>query len=568
MKPAQRFFALLKTYKKEIGYIYGYALFTGLISLTLPLGMQAIVNFIMMGQLSTSWVVLVIILTVALILYSIFLILQVHVTESVQQKIFIVSAFEFVYRISRFKKSALFNRSTLELVNRFFDVLTIQKEISKVLLDFSVNSLQILVGLILLSFYHPFFFVFSLIVVAIIYFVFKYLAPKGLDTSLRESTYKYELVHWMEETARNSDMLKINIEKDIHLEKTDKLLQKYLLYRNKHFKILRVHYISLAILKVILISGLLIAGSIMVINNQLNLGQFIASEIIVFMVISSVEKLVYTLDTIYDVLTSIEKVGNIFDIPIEKEKEKDKINLPAQQNFNIKFNQVSIEINHKIIQNNLNFELHPGDKVILLGNTGSGTTSLLYLLAAYIPASGKITYNDIPLEQINHHSIRQNTGFIFNESKILEGTIIENIALSSAEYDIERIQEICNIVKLNEYISKFKNGFNTVLSPERNYLSKEVQLKLEIARIIYKQPTLLLIDNDFHCLSAADRKHIIEYIHSAFNKSIVVYNCKSKFIAQKCNKLLHLEDQQSTYYPNIQEALKNQVINNILNINE
>ena len=89
MKPAQRFYNLLKSYKKEIGYIYGYALFTGLISLSLPLGMQAIVNFIMMGQLSTSWIMLVFMLTIALILYSVFLILQVYVTESVQQKIFV-----------------------------------------------------------------------------------------------------------------------------------------------------------------------------------------------------------------------------------------------------------------------------------------------------------------------------------------------------------------------------------------------------------------------------------------------------------------------------------------------
>lgn len=259
-----------------------YGLLLGLMSLSLPIGIQAIVNFIMMGQLSTSWVMLVIILTIALVLYSTFLILQVYVTEAVQQKMMVSSSFEFIYRLARIKKTSMGDSSNTELVHRFFEITALQKGLSKILLDFSLNSLLVIVGLIVLSFYHTFFLIFSLIIIAILYFIFRKNIPEGLKTSLNESTQKYELAHWYKEVNNVSDIFKINSSTDLHISRTNEILTDYLAHRNAHFKVLRTHYLSLAILKVTIISGLLIAGSIMVVNNQLNLGQFIASEILVF----------------------------------------------------------------------------------------------------------------------------------------------------------------------------------------------------------------------------------------------------------------------------------------------
>lgn len=564
MKTYERFIGLLKPFKKEIGYIYGYALFNGLISLSIPIGMQAIVNFIMMGQLSTSWVLLVIVLSIALILYSIFLILQKSVVESVQQKIFVESAFEFMHRIVRFKKNYIIDTSVSELINRFFDVVAIQKNLSKVLFDFSVNSLQIIVGILLLSFYHPSLLIFSLLAIVILYFITRYIAPKGLESSVEESTYKYELVHLMEETARNMEVYKINTNTELHINKADVILQKYLNHRNKHFNILKTHYISLAILKVIIISGLLIAGSVLVINNKINLGQFIASEILVFMIIISVEKLIYTFDTVYDVLTSIEKVGKIMDLPIEKERIKEKVNLVDSENMRIKFDNVRILINKDTIQRNVNFQFLSGDRIALCGHSGSGKTTLLNVLATLSPAEGNITYNDIALEQLNVQSVREHASFIFSNPKIIEGSFIENIAMSDVKFDIERINKICTILSLNDYIKTFPQNYEAQISIQRNYIPKEIQQKIELARVIYRNPKLVLFDGDLYHLKDSEKKRLIRYFSEELKNAIIVFNTTSLYTVGFCNKLLYLDKTDSFLYHDITTALKNDSIKNLL----
>ena len=158
----KRFFGLLSLDKKEITYIYVYAIFSGLITLSIPLGVQAIIGLIAGGALSASLIVLVLIVTAGTALTGILKVMQLTVTETIQRRIFARSAFDFSYRIPRFKMEKLTDYYAPELVNRFFDTITLQKGLPKILVDFSSAVLQIVFGLILISFYHPFFVFFGL----------------------------------------------------------------------------------------------------------------------------------------------------------------------------------------------------------------------------------------------------------------------------------------------------------------------------------------------------------------------------------------------------------------------
>ena len=161
--PLKRFFGLLKSEKKEIYAIYFYAVLNGLVSLSLPLGIQAILNFILGGRLTTSWVILVIIVALGVIFGGFLQVSQLYLSEKLQQRVFSNSAIEFAYRLPRLKMESLRGKYAPELVNRFFDTINLQKGLSKLLIDFSTASLQVFFGLILLAIYHPFFIIFSFI---------------------------------------------------------------------------------------------------------------------------------------------------------------------------------------------------------------------------------------------------------------------------------------------------------------------------------------------------------------------------------------------------------------------
>jgi len=160
MTPLKRLLAMLKPENSEIRNVYIFAAFSGIVGLGLPIGIQAIVNFVQMGRISTSWVILVILVMGAIVISGLLNIAQMRITESLQQRIFVRSALDFTDRIPLMNTESLADKYAPELPNRFFDTITIQKGLSKLILDFASASLQIVFGLILLSFYHSFFYIF------------------------------------------------------------------------------------------------------------------------------------------------------------------------------------------------------------------------------------------------------------------------------------------------------------------------------------------------------------------------------------------------------------------------
>jgi len=239
--------------------------------------------------------------------------MQMRIIENVQQKIFTRSSFEFAYRFPKIKMSELQNYYPPELSNRFFDTLTVQKGLSKILIDFPAPFLQIIFGLMLISFYHPFFIIYGILLIVLIYVVFKFSAQRGLDTSLDESKQKYKVAHWIQEIARSILSFKLSGKTSLALQKNDELVSQYLDARESHFKILIQQYIKLIGFKVLVTAGLLVIGGFLVLSQEMNIGQFVAAEIIILLVITSVEKLILGLESFYDVLTSIEKLGQVVD---------------------------------------------------------------------------------------------------------------------------------------------------------------------------------------------------------------------------------------------------------------
>jgi len=289
MSPWRRFVGLLELDKRDIKQIFYYAVFAGLVALSLPLGIQAIINLLQGAQLSSSWIVLVILVTLGVAFQGGLQIMQIRILENIQQKIFTRSSFEFVYRFPKMTSISLRNHYPPELANRFFDTLTVQKGLSKVLIDFPAAVLQIIFGIILLSFYHPFFIIYGVLLLVLIYIVFKFTASNGLQTSLKESKAKYKVAHWIQEVARSMLSFKLSGKTSLAMNRNDQLTTEYLEARESHFRILLLQFVQMIGFKILVTAGLLLIGGLLVLNQKMNIGQFVAAEIIILLVISSGE---------------------------------------------------------------------------------------------------------------------------------------------------------------------------------------------------------------------------------------------------------------------------------------
>ncbi len=312
INPLQRFLELIALERKEIFSMYFYASLSGVIYLSLPLGVQTIINFLFGGIISTSIVILISLVVLGVILNGWLEIIQMKVNERIQRRIFTRYALEFAHKIPRLDLKAVDDYYLPELVNRFFDTASLQKGVSKVLLDFPSASIQIIFGLILLTLYSPLFIILGFLLIVMVFLILRFTYARGMATSLQESNNKYEVGYWLEEVARTVRTFKFMGQIDFPATKADGLINSYLDARKNHFSILQIQYWSFVVFKTIITASLLLIGCFLVVDQQINIGQFIASEIVIIILLNSIEKIIGSLDVVYDMLTSLEKVSKNF----------------------------------------------------------------------------------------------------------------------------------------------------------------------------------------------------------------------------------------------------------------
>ena len=327
----QRLFRLLATERKTVGYIYLYALITGLISLSLPLGSQAVFNLVAGGRVFSSIYVLIGLVVIGVLATGLLLVGQLTLVEVVQQRIFAKAAFEYTYRLPRIQPDALAGSDPPELMNRFFDVLTIQKGLPKLLIDLTAAAVQILTGIILLSFYHPVFLAFGAFTLVLIVGISWIYGPPGLRTSLSESSYKYKVVAWLEQMAADLGHFRQEAHQPAPplpgsdtpnaIDRMDKLVAGYVDNRQQHFRVLKRFFYSAVAFKTIVTGGLLILGTSLVVSREMTLGQFVAAELVIVLITNSVEKLITGIDTVFDMLTAVEKIVVVTDLPLDIDTE-------------------------------------------------------------------------------------------------------------------------------------------------------------------------------------------------------------------------------------------------------
>ncbi len=557
--PFKRLLKLIALDKREITHIYLYAIFTGLVTLSLPLGIQAIINLIQGGEVSTSWGILVGVVLLGILAAGFLQIMQMVISESIQQRIFARSAFEFAYRIPRIKFAAVYKSYAPELVNRFFDTLTVQKGLSKILIDLSSALLQIIFGLILLSLYHPFFIVFGLLLVLIILLIVRYTGPQGLRTSIMESKYKYEVAHWLEEVARTMFTFKLAGQTDLPMQRVDGLVGNYLKYRRSHFRVLVIQFANMVGFKLLVAAGLLIVGSLLVIDQQLNLGQFVAAEIIILLIINSVEKLILTMENIYDVLTALEKIGNVTDLPLENEEGACFTHEEQEKGMAIELKKVtySFPYSQEPIIRDMNLAIKPGERLCIAGHNGSGKSTLVHLLAGlYDCPIGSISYNDLPIGNLNIGSLRSFIGDSLSHEDIFKGTLLENIAVGRERATMENVKWAVQQVGLIDFVKTLPRGYEEEIDPEGRKLPRSVLRKIILARAIADKPRLLLIEDAMNALEPRERLRILDCLTNASNAWTLVVVSNESDIAKRCDRIIILDNgeivQEGTY-PELQQ---------------
>ncbi|MBF9239045.1 ABC transporter ATP-binding protein [Hymenobacter sp. BT683] len=545
LTPGQRLFRLLASERRDITYLYVYATLAGLVNLSLPLGVQSVIGFVSSGAVSTSLVVLIGFIVLGTLLMGGLQVMQVYLVEFIQQRLFARISLDFALRLPQVRTESLDGQYLPELMNRLLDAPTLQKGLATILIEFSAAALQILFGLLLLSFYHPIFIAFGALLVGLLALMIRVTGPKGLSTSLQESKYKYKVVAWLEDVARTVHTFRHPPRQEMALDRTDTLVEGYLSSRQSHFRVLLIQFWGFVAFRTLITAALLIIGCWLLIDRQINIGQFVAAEIVIILTISAVEKVLLKLDVVYDALTSLDKIGHVLDLPVVNGQGATTLPLPAvQAGLRAELRQLSYEYpdTHRHPLDQLTLTIASGEHLGLAGYDGSGKTTLLRILAGLLTGyTGVVAYDGLALQDLTPASLGEHVGDNIAHQHLFDGTLLENLTLGQARIGADDVAWALALVGLRDDVYARPLGLNTPLgigSP----LADSTRQKLLLARALVRRPRLLLLDNFLPGVEPAEQLRILRRVLASEHPWTVVLASNDLRVLSLCPRLAVLRE--------------------------
>lgn len=490
-----------------VALIYGAGV--SLLTLAIPISVQSLVNTVSFGVLVQPLVILSIILLLLLIFSGFLKGLQTYIIELYQRKFYTRITCEMVENILGSHPREFQKTNGVELTNRYFDIMTVHKNVAKLLMDGFSVFLSGFVGLLLLAFYHPYFLIFDIILAIMLWLVWAFYGKVAIASAISESTAKYKVAHWMQEISRENFFFKSEKRKEYAKSIADEQIINYIDKRKKHFNKLFYQIIFLLIIYAFMSSLILALGGYLVIKGELTIGQLVASELIITIILSSIAKSGKYLESFYDLVAGVMKISQFYSL--EMEDHNHKLSFKATT-YDLSFEDVLYR--SEKYEFFYNFNLSFGNAYHLKAHFNSSKAIFINLLRGIQePNTGSITFGDISIYNINPDEFRDLV-YIVDKPIIFSGSVYENLICSNSAINKQQINQVLEIVELEDIETIFDDGLNTQMLSSGFPLWSSQLIRFEIAKAILHKPKVLILTDIIDQIQVERRNKILDYIRS------------------------------------------------------
>lgn len=551
VSPVRRYLGVIRPESADVAAVVVFGVVIATLYLALPLAVNSFVSNLSFGSQAGPFLQALLFLGfalfVALALSAFIRGLQIYTAEVIQRRLFVRLAADLSYRLPRVKAEALEGLHAPELVNRFLDIVTVQKVTARLLLDGVEVVLGATIGTLVLGFYHPTLLVFSLAVCLGI--AGTVLAGRGaLRANIHESHIKYEIVGWLEELARHRTVFKGPGGYALARERSDALARRFLQARKGFFRLLMRQVAGALILEVVAISSLLIVGGWLVLNQQLTLGQLVASELIVAMIVYSVSKLGRMFEAWYDGMAATDKIGHLVDLEVERSDGESVPPQPVGMRVEVRDLAFTYASGRRVFSG-IDLDLAPGECVSLWGAQGTGSSTLLNLLIGMGTAQeGFIRLDRMDVRSWNLEELREQVALLRN-LEIVNGTIVDNVRLGRTDIGLDAVTAALDEVGLLDDVLSLPFGLATTLISGGLPLSSRQRLRLLMARAVVLQPRLLLLDEILDGVDAETMSELFGVLRGPRARWTVLIATRDPSVVEHCSRALRLDERAGRKEP-------------------
>ncbi len=537
-QPIQRLLQLIKVEKQDILLLIYMTIAYGILGIATPVAVQTMVNLVTMGGVLQPLYVVGLILFSLLALSGALYATESYLVEMIQRRIFVRSSLLIAQNTQQVQIQVYDNENPVELVNRYFDITTIQKSAATLLTIGLTALLQGVIGSLVLLFYSLYFGILVVVILLILWGIVVWLGKQAEYTAIKESKAKYKMAAWLENIARNMHLFKFYQAADRTQLTTTEIAQEYLSARTQHFAVLMTQLIGAVGMYALIGTAMLVLGGTLVIKGQINLGQFVASELIIFGVLSGFVRFVTKLEYFYDMLAAVDKLSVLEELPTEATGA----HLPNQEGYiQLVMHGVGFayQAQRPLIQR-LELQLQRGQQLAILGHSGIGKSTLIELIAGLRqPATGYLSVNGVDLRQINLQDWRNHVG-IAGKIEWQHGTILENLQLNRSTVSVQDIIEVLKALGIWQRISQLPEGLDTKLTDFGAPMSQTELQRLMLARAMVAKPALVMIDGLLDGLEQDDLDRVLRLLQQRRAEWMVVITTRFKHIASQCDQVIDL----------------------------
>ena len=531
--PISRFLGFLRLDSRDIWTVIVFALVNGILGLASPLAVESLVNVVRWGTYLQPLLVLGFILLSCLAMAAFLTVLQTSVVEIIQRRQFVRIVSDLAHRFPRAHQADLQDVYPREYANRVFDIMTIQKSMASVLIDGISIALATIVGLTLLAFYHPYLLGFDLVLLISMISITWLLGRGGVTTAIDESLTKYHVAHWLQDVLSSPTAFKINGGQTLAVERANQLTTEYVFARQRQFRVTIRQFAFAVGLQAVASTAILALGGWLVIQQQLTLGQLVASELVVTVVVGAFSKAGKLLEKYYDLMAAIDKVGHLLDINVDPRLPiAPSLDSPAE----LRWSDVELSMPHSSVACTCSAnQIAPGSRVAIIGENSAGKSLLARAISGLEDVNhGKIEINGL---QASHVALSdQGVVGYAGDIEVLHATISINVSLGRFNIGQSHVREALEQVGLSESVARLRSHAETWLQSDGKPLSRSELSQLMLARAIVGKPRLLIIDGALDLLPQATRDRVWKYLIDAAQPWTLVVVSNDPKIIDQCSQ--------------------------------
>lgn len=514
-----RLWSLLKLERREISSLLVYSILLGALSLALPTAVQVMVNSIAMAQLIQPLVVLSIFLLTVLLLEGVTKLLRAYTAEILARRVFARVAEDFCARLPQLHRGTQDRFDLSERSQRFFETITLQKTIEVLAVDGLGLLISTAAGLALLTLYHPLLFLFGLALIA--GFGIIAWSGKGAFASANdESGSKYRVAAWIRELSVHADSFRSPCGQRLARQRGDYLVSGYLRARKLHFRKLFRQLFSGVVLYALAMVLLLGLGGYLVMQGELSLGQLVAAELVVGIVVKGFTKIGKHLEKLYDLHAGLEKIGMVVDLPrrpVHRATPRPKQITLAKQKLNLQGAHLEKTL------------LFPGRRYLIQSASPHALMELRSALMGYRTQDTQSSLQAISIDQSGHEERLCADHFAgwtvaLEADEWSEVSILEYLRVGNAAMQESEALRILDGLGIGEWIRTLPNTIHTRMIVARSESTPWRKACLELARAQIACAPIVILGSwlDSKLIRDDQRKALLEQLEHRLPSSIIL----------------------------------------------